>query len=227
MKNYRIAMIKHGTIECADEGRYIGSTDIPLSKECIEKLKDLTSLYDYPKVEKVYSSPLKRAVQTAEILYPNTLIETVDGLKEYDFGIFENRSIDELSNDPLYKSWLAENMKEPPQGGESKEQFANRIVFGFNNILMDMMKNQIFSAALIGHAGVMSAIASQFALPKRSPIQWKWQSGKGYLFLTSTQQWTRDNMLELVAEIPYNENDSYSCGYYWLDYNQNESSSDR
>lgn len=218
MKNYRIALLRHGLTEGNEQGRYIGSTDLPLSNEGREELMDLCALYDYPTAEKVYTSPLKRAMETAEILYPDHLIETVDGLREYDFGIFENRSIEELSTDSRYRAWMNGAMKEAPEGGETREQFANRVVGGLMQILSDMMEHGIFSTAVVGHAGVFSALLAQFAVPKRSPVSWEWKSGRGYLLFTSAQMWTRDQLLEVASTVPYGSEETNGTEYYWFDY---------
>ena len=46
----------------------------------------------YPNVARVYSSPLLRCRETAEILFPDTTLQTVDNLIEMDFGDFEGKS---------------------------------------------------------------------------------------------------------------------------------------
>lgn len=226
MQNYRISMLRHGMTEGNRTGRYIGATDSPLSPEGKEQLEDLLALYDYPKVEKVYTSPLTRAVETARILYPEHRLQPIDGLQEYHFGIFENRSIDELSADPRYQAWVSGSMEEAPDGGESREAFAQRVTAGFCQVLSDMMEHGIFSAALIGHAGVLSALLSQFCVPKRSPIEWKWESGQGYLLLTSAQMWTRDHLLEVASSIPYGRAEWTQAEYGWFDYSPPDASSD-
>ncbi len=54
------------------QGLYIGSgTDIPLCDEGRAQLNELKERFEYPQVDTVFSSPLLRAVETANILFPD------------------------------------------------------------------------------------------------------------------------------------------------------------
>ena len=54
----------------------------------------------YPKAELVYVSPMKRCMETAQCIYPGISMESNAFLKECDFGLFENKSYEELSDCP-------------------------------------------------------------------------------------------------------------------------------
>ena len=69
MKSYQIHLIRHGMTEANQKGQYIGSTDLPLSQEGIGQLQQLSQHYRYPGAAVFYTSPLKRCVQTCNILY--------------------------------------------------------------------------------------------------------------------------------------------------------------
>ena len=106
MKGYRISVLRHGLTEANEKGIYIGSTDLPLSGKGAAELISKMDEFDYPSVHRVYSSPLRRCTETAEILFPCTEMCTVDDLRELDLGSFENKSVDELLNLDDYKKWL-------------------------------------------------------------------------------------------------------------------------
>ena len=55
MISYKIYFIRHGLTEGNEEGRYIGSTDLPLSREGQEALDRLQEECEYPDVQKVYT----------------------------------------------------------------------------------------------------------------------------------------------------------------------------
>ena len=103
MKGYRLSILRHGLTEANENGIYIGKTDYPLSEAGREALEDKYDNYEYPKVQRVYSSPLERAVQSAEILFPEREIVIVDDLREMDFGVFEGVSVDQLVELDSYK----------------------------------------------------------------------------------------------------------------------------
>ena len=86
MKGYRISLIRHGRTEANDKGIYIGRTDYPLSQKGISELYNKLDEFEYPHVGKVYSSPLQRCTETAEILFPDSSVQIVENLIEMDFG---------------------------------------------------------------------------------------------------------------------------------------------
>ena len=98
----KLWLIRHGKTEGNKLARYIGTTDEPLCQEGIEFLKKM----DYPKVQEIYVSPLRRCVQTAEILFPEKPVHIIEELAECEpvyeeiegfSGDLENcRSYDEL-----------------------------------------------------------------------------------------------------------------------------------
>ena len=100
MKGYRISLIRHGRTEANDKGIYIGRTDYPLSQKGISELYNKLDEFEYPHVGKVYSSPLQRCTETAEILFPDSSVQIVENLIEMDFGDFEGKSADELVKKP-------------------------------------------------------------------------------------------------------------------------------
>ena len=77
----RLILIRHGETDYNLQNRYCGFSNPPLnnkgiwqSKRLIERLTDL-------RIDKIYSSDLKRAYQTAKMVFRDNLIEKVDVLK--------------------------------------------------------------------------------------------------------------------------------------------------
>ena len=72
MKTFKLHLIRHGMTAGNLQGLYIGSgTDIPLCDEGRAQLAELKERFEYPQVDTVFSSPMLRAVETANILFPN------------------------------------------------------------------------------------------------------------------------------------------------------------
>ncbi|EEG31166.1 phosphoglycerate mutase family protein [[Clostridium] methylpentosum DSM 5476] len=203
MKTFKIHLIRHGITQGNLDGKYIGATDLPLCEEGIAQLGRLADEFEYPRVQKVYASPLRRAVETAELIYPDNFIQKVDSLREYNFGQFENRSMEELQGDPAFTAWMDSGMTGAPEGGESREQFEQRLILGFNEVILDMMRTDITSAALVSHGGVLMYLLSKFGLPQRRALDWQIEAGKGYTVLTYAQLWARDQYVEVYDPLPY------------------------
>ena len=203
IKTYRIHFIRHGLTQGNLDGKYIGATDQPLCREGIEELEELRREYEYPRAEKVYTSPLKRCLQTADILFPDCPAEPVDALREYDFGLFEDKSMPELADDPAFQAWTAGGMAAPPPGGEDRNEFDKRIRHGFAVVLDDMMKNRIFDAALVSHGGILMGLLAAYGYPRRKPLDWRIGNGKGYTVLVTPQLWMGGQVFEVFDPLPY------------------------
>lgn len=92
----QIVFIRHSMTAGNLERRYIGCrTDEPLCEAGISLAQQKTAeiRQTFPMPEVVLTSPMRRCVQTAEILFPDTPREIVYGLQECDFGDFEGRTM--------------------------------------------------------------------------------------------------------------------------------------
>ncbi len=208
MITYKLYLIRHGMTKGNVEGRFVGRSDLPLCPEGIHQLHKLKEDYDYPDVQKVYSSPMLRCVQSAEILYPNRLLQRIDRLREYDFGVFEGQQAKDLAGTEMFLRWNQSGMSAPPEGAESITSFAERVAAGLQEILDDMMKNNITSAAAILHGGVILNLLSVFAYPKRDPMMWMTPCGTGFTALINAQLWQRDGVFEVYSPIPFEKEPS-------------------
>ena len=80
MRDTIIHLIRHGETLANTEKKYIGRTDLPITEEAKEELEALLEDGIYPAVGAVYSSPLKRCLQTARIIYPGKPLMAVEDL---------------------------------------------------------------------------------------------------------------------------------------------------
>lgn len=205
MKGYRISVLRHGMTEANEKGIYIGKTDIPLSAKGAGEIAAKTDEFDYPSVHRVYSSPLRRCTETAEILFPETELKTVDDLRELDFGDFENKSVDELINNDDYKKWLKGGKDSRSPNGESLEEMTARTYKALHNIIMDMMNDGITHSAMITHAGIISNMLSCFGLPKYDPKTLNAPFGEGFDIIVTAQMWLNSQAFEILGYCPYNK----------------------
>lgn len=171
----KLYFIRHGKTKGNEEGRYIGTTNESLSAKGKEELK----IFDYPKVAYIYVSPMKRCIETAEIIYPGQDKIICEDLRETDFGIFEGKNYKELNGNLQYQAWLDSNGTLPFPDGESREQFTKRCVKQFETIIENhIQKDRQGDIAIIVHGGTIMAILEQFALPKKSYYDWQIKNGE-------------------------------------------------
>lgn len=128
----KIYITRHGKTEWNVEGRFQGAKDSPLVKSGID---DALSLNQYIKGEKfdaIYTSPLGRAKQTSQLVFPNQTIIDDKRLEEMNFGIFEGMKTEEIfeSYGELYDNlWNhPEQFTRCPNGGESYADVKKRII---------------------------------------------------------------------------------------------------
>lgn len=221
MVTYRLTFIRHGRTLANDGMAYIGGrTDLGLSDKGREELREMAKL-EYPKVQRVYSSPLSRCTETAEILFPNKEVGIVEGLREMDLGEFEGKNFAELYEREDYQKWLRGDQTVSPPGGESVQEVMARAYLAIDAMLRDMMANGLTSCAVITHAGIMQNILSGFGLPKLRPMDFACDFGEGFEVLINLSLWQRGQCFEIVGMVPWSQteeeydpdNDDYDIDY--------------
>lgn len=205
MKNYRLYLVRHGITAGNLSGTYIGSgSDEPLCPEGIAQLEELTELFSYPTPLTVFASPLKRAVQSAEILFPDAQEKIIlEDLRECAFGEFEGRKMTELVNDEHFKLWVDPAVRYTPVGGESNEDFHKRCSDALMQIFDHMLRNGLEQAACVTHGGVIMSMLAQRAMPKYVPEHWMADAGCGYELHITSEMFMRDGVAEVVEIVPY------------------------
>ena len=161
-----IVLIRHGRAPSNDARRYLGRADEPLS--ALGRAQAQT-LYEsgLPPVDAVFSSPLKRCLETAAIVYPDQEPLIVPQFVELDFGRFEGRTHDQLTaEEPAYTAWLASNGEADIPGGENRAKLCARCRSGFLD--MTARASGARRIATVAHSGVIMAVVSQFAHPARN-----------------------------------------------------------
>lgn len=203
MKGLHLSLIRHGRTDANDQGIYIGRTDYPLSEKGIAELYNKMDEFVYPSVAKVYSSPLRRCTETAEILFPEKDIQCIDELIEMNLGQFDGKSADELINLPEFKEWLKGGAECAPPEGESVADIQLRIFKALAIIIKDMMENDLRHCAVVTHGGIISNMVAGFGLPKVDPQELQAAFGEGYDIHITAALWQRSGAFELLGMTPY------------------------
>jgi len=105
-----IILVRHGETEWNVKQVFRGRIDIELSETGMKQAELLAEYLSNIKVEAIYSSPLKRALQTAEVIarYHRLNVEIVPALIDFDFGRWQGLSRREVKDKykELYTEWL-------------------------------------------------------------------------------------------------------------------------
>ena len=222
MRSYKIHFIRHDFTKANLNGQYIGITDIPVCEEGFAQLEEMRS-FKYPNIEKVYSSPLERCLQTAMYLFDDAEVMSIPELREMDLGDFEGRTLEEMKDDLDFNNWLRDNMNNPPPNGENGKDYVERLVKGLDKVVRDMMDEQVFEAAVVVSGTAIMTIMALMAFPRRPMGEWNCPCGAGFTALITPQIWLRDRIFEEFGAVPYQQDETDP---YWLEQKAYENGSD-
>ena len=161
----KITWIRHGMTKSNEEHRYLGTTEEALSEKGIAQITESKKRYHLDQGGFLYTSPMLRCIQTAEILFDRDPVCILDW-KEMDFGRFEGKNYVELTGDPDYQRWIDSNGTLPFPGGESREEFIGRSMNGFCQMLTDLceksdQKQPEYQVMAVVHGGTIMAVLSE------------------------------------------------------------------
>lgn len=184
----RLIFIRHGKTCGNLRGAYIGRTDEPL---CAEGIKELEAKA-FPKADIVISSPMKRCIQTAGIIYPDVPLRIYDGLRECDFGDFEGKSYAELNGNADYQAWIDSGGTMAFPNGEAHKDFTDRCCNAFLEAISENCGKEI---AFVVHGGTIMSVLGRFAVPKKGYYDYMKKNGCGFLTEFS------DGEIQIIGEI--------------------------
>jgi len=154
----RILFVRHGESE-ANTLKIFSNLGWkhPLTERGREQSRALGAQLRDRGIVAIYSSPLRRAVETAEILAGclGVRYEIEQALIEYDVGIYENRTHEEgrQAYAAVEQQWAQGQLDARLPEGESSLDIQNRFI-PFIRRLVDLFgKREDATVALIGHGG--------------------------------------------------------------------------
>ncbi len=123
--NRRLILIRHGETVWNLERRFTTRTDVELSEAGIEQARGAAEALADVTIDRIYSSPLQRALRTAEMIAARQregcTVTTDPRLVEIDAGPFEGMTEEELVAGPLaadFARWHTDGLPEFPDGCE-------------------------------------------------------------------------------------------------------------
>lgn len=173
----KLFLIRHGQTGGNVRGQYVGALDIDMTEEGISQARSAKHYLSNVNFSNIYSSPLKRAANTAKIIAEGTghQVRIMNDLRELDFGKWEGLTFDEINKlyNKDYQGWLEDPYNHPPTGGESFNELIARADKEINKIVTENPDGA--SVAVVSHGGViLSLIVNWLNIPSgrwRSLIQ--------------------------------------------------------
>jgi len=125
-----IILIRHGETEWNVQQVFRGRIDIELNETGLKQAELLAEYLGGVNIDAVYSSPLKRAFKTAEMIanHHKLEVEVAPGLIDFDFGKWQGLSLQKVKNKykELYDQWLENPHLIRMPDGESLDEVRKR-----------------------------------------------------------------------------------------------------
>jgi broad specificity phosphatase PhoE len=154
----KLILARHGETMWNVGKVFRGRADVSLDEVGTRQAELLGKYLNNWRLEAIYSSPVKRALDTANIIagYQNITVRIAEGLTDFDFG--EWQSLPEQEVRRLYPALLNEWHNNPHKvrmpGGESLEDVRKRAIEVVNGVLSKYQGN----VALVSHRVVIKVL---------------------------------------------------------------------
>ena len=156
MASTELWLVRHGETEWSLSGAHTSRTDIPLTEHGRQRAVELRDYLKGTKFEAVFVSPMQRARETCDIAGFGDVARVNDGLKEWDYGVYEGKTTKEIQAEiPGWSVWKNEIV-----GGETVEHVGVRA---------DSVIGQALAAApgggnvaLFAHAHILRILAARW-----------------------------------------------------------------
>jgi alpha-ribazole phosphatase len=152
MKLGKIYLLRHGEVAWNSKNAYVGSTDLPLNSTGLKQAELAAKDFKLKNISAVYSSDLKRAVQTAGSIAGalELSVTLLPELREVDYGLWEGLSEKEIAaNYPdILAPWRADVKGVRIPGGETFQELCDRAFPAFTRIAEE---NADGNAVVVAH----------------------------------------------------------------------------
>ncbi len=154
----KLILARHGETAWNVEKIFRGRADISLDEVGIKQAELLGKYLSNWKLEAIYSSPVKRALDTANIVarYHKIGVHVAEGLIDFDYGEWQSLPEQQVRRlyPALFDEWHNNPHKVKMPGGESLEDVRRRAIAVVNDVLPKYQGNVL----LVSHRVVIKVL---------------------------------------------------------------------
>ncbi len=155
-----IYLCRHGETEWTVSGQHTGSTDLSLTKTGVQQALLLRKKLQKIHWASIYSSPMKRSLETCQLAQLNQSPKIDPRLKEWNYGDYEGKSTAQIVK--INPSWILFQQGAP--NGESPNQISDRA-----DDLLSTLRKESGPILLFSHGHFLRALAARWlSLPVES-----------------------------------------------------------
>ena len=190
----KLYLIRHGETDYNNALRFQGQTDIPLNQKGIEQAEKVAAFLKDVPLRAIYTSSLKRARTTAEIIGRAKGLEpqATDALREMSFGIWENMNSKDIQKKYAkeWKDFFSSPASTKIPEGESMSDVQKRAYPEVQRILDQYPEGDV---AFIAHGGIIRVlICTMLGLD----LNRSWHLHVGNASITCFYYWGRSYTLD-------------------------------
>ncbi|MBV6472201.1 MAG: Phosphoserine phosphatase 1 [Saprospiraceae bacterium] len=162
--NFNITVIRHAQTTYGEQNQFMGTLDIPCSDK--GKSEAIAARLKFSDINyfRVYCSPLKRAVQTTEFLFPGKNFIVEENLIERELGLWAGKTFSAIKKE-FPEAFLKSGKIDPyftPKNGEPIENVIFRVK-NFIDLLLDLFTalkyenkaTDTYNIAIVTHNGII------------------------------------------------------------------------
>jgi probable phosphoglycerate mutase len=155
-KYVELWVVRHGETEWSASGKHTSRTDVPLTEQGRMRAERLRDYLKGMRFDAVLVSPMQRARETSEIAGLGGQAVVDEGLKEWDYGIYEGRTTAEIrETEPGWSVWTSEI-----KGGETVEHVGERADLVIARALA--ARGDAGRVILFAHAHILRILAARW-----------------------------------------------------------------
>jgi probable phosphoglycerate mutase len=167
-----LCVARHGETDWNRRGILQGWLDVPINEHGRRQAHDMAASFADEAFTAVWASPLARARETAEIIASALGLPSPschEGLKERHFGAIQGIPKNELAelNPTQLEQILRRNPAAEFVGGESMDEFADRLIGAFADI---GARHRGARVLVVTHGWVMDAVARHISGVARNAV---------------------------------------------------------
>lgn len=157
-----IHLVRHGRTDANVEGRYVGWSDDRLNETGREEAAGLAERLAGRGVRHVFTSPVRRAIETAEMLAEawDASVRTVHDLHEIEVGPWKGLLESEVEErfPEAYDAWRRDPTRLELPGRESLEGVRDRALRGVDQIAHSLLSADAEPAVAVTHLAVLRVL---------------------------------------------------------------------
>lgn len=149
-------LVRHGeSTDNASGDKYSGITDSPITERGLRQASDIGRALQKENIDRIYTSPMKRAVETARAIQSKTggMLIIDRRLRELDYGEWEGLTRQEVFArwPSLYNAYKQDPIMNRPPNSENPQDAAERVLSLWAEIQTSMSLEHFSKIVLVTH----------------------------------------------------------------------------